>query len=202
MGVRSFFGGIVVSGILVWSGVQGIYTSMSNPKPNEKPCADFNKSQEDSSWFRLKGCPIELDEAVYFVDKKNQSKIVELYVPVRFEEGQPVRIAIASKDPGWIATYGQLLEKSKKGTEEMNAWFEENVDKFRFESDIDGLVKWGFSSDDHERKEFEKKSEPVAANLLVLSHHEEPSMGLGLFLSCLGLGGFGMTGLRALRRHG
>ena len=202
MGIRSAFYGVVVSGALVAAGVQGVYTSISNPTPIEAVCADFNPAEQSGAWFRLSGCRIALDEAVYFYDEKHPEKIVELYVPVRKAEGSPARLVISSSDPKWIAAIQDMTNFAKLGDEKYVAWHEKHLNKLQFTADVSGLMKFGVDSDDLMRMEFTKHADTLAANYGVLAHNEEPSLGLGLLLSTLGLGGFGRMGLRAVRRRG
>jgi hypothetical protein len=174
LGLIAVLGGLY----LLWSGGQGLYTALKNREPFQVACQNYGDVKPSREWVALTGCSLSLMEASYI---ESGGTVEELFIPARGEgqeEGAPIHVLVATKDPDLLAAANQLI-KIEDETELMKFAVEHHEQMFRTK-DVTGLVRYGVDLDDSDRAKLKSLDATLAENFVILDDGRSPGYGRSL----------------------
>lgn len=143
---RTYVRGGILGGLLLlflgisWLcfGLGAAWDQLTHRTPVETTLADYNAGKVEGKRFRLKDCQVELEEAVYETQEKDETKVDAVYVPVHVpgDDTTPMRVYI--KDDSYIPIVRAVLTA---GNEEQTAKvIEKYADRFTETKTFEGWI--------------------------------------------------------------
>lgn len=199
---------VLAAFFLVIAGGQGLRESFAFQKPVPIACQDFAKSPPQEGWFRVTGCAMSMEEAVYsaWVSKSGEERkdedgdpsISAVYLPVHCmpqpnappTKEAPIALVVTTKDESIIATLKQMQHLDIMKPEEAKKWINENEHRFVLQKDVVGMVQAGINLDESDRKKIAELHGTMAPNYVIMDENKKPSLGgsFGMLIGGIVLG--------------